>query len=140
MAGVNFSCRDIPISSSAMSLSRSIAPTSSLRRIKKAPSRSIRRGSKFQPPHLISQGMFPLLELAPASRFARDRLLWFLRASPSTTLDKMLIVYYLYTTIIVNKIFSLSPFDLAIPFPAENPACGPEVSPLGGWRANASSF
>ena len=80
---------NLPIPGSPMSLSRSIAPTPPLLGIKKAPSRFIRRGLKIPSPHLIFQGIFPLLELAPASRFARDRLLWFLRASPSTTLDKM---------------------------------------------------
>jgi hypothetical protein len=39
--------------------------------------------------YLIFQGISTLLELAPASRLTRDRLLWLPRASPSATLDKM---------------------------------------------------
>jgi hypothetical protein len=139
MVGTNSSCLNIPISSSALSLSRSIASTPSLGEIKKAPSRFVRRGSIFQPPHLISQGPWSLLELAPASRSTRDRLLWFLRASPSTTLDKMFVVYYLYTIISVKK-FIPCPLRFAFPFPAENSACGPETSPLAGFRAKSSAL
>jgi hypothetical protein len=57
-------------------------------------------------PNLIFQGIATLLELAPASRLKRDRLLWFLRASPSTTLDKTYLLY-LNSIILVKKIFSL---------------------------------
>jgi hypothetical protein len=69
-----------------MPLSISIAFTPS--RNKKAPSRLIRRGFNISSPHLIFQGISTLLELAPASRVLRDRLLWLPRASPSATPDK----------------------------------------------------
>jgi len=39
--------------------------------IKKAPSGAIRRGFSVSSPHLIFQGIFTLLELAPASRMSR---------------------------------------------------------------------
>jgi len=58
-------------------------------RTKKAPSWLIRRGWRLSKSYLIFQGISTLLELAPASRVSRDRLLWLLRASPSATLDKM---------------------------------------------------
>ena len=57
--------------------------------IKKAPSWLIRRGLPKSESYLIFQGISTLLELAPASRRKRDRLLWLLRASPSATLDKI---------------------------------------------------
>jgi hypothetical protein len=52
-------------------------------------------------PHLIFQGFDALLELAPASCLRRDRLLWLLRANPSTTLDKTN-VFYFYSIIFVK--------------------------------------
>jgi len=56
---------------------------------KKSPFLVDKKGLGLIQSYLISQGIATLLELAPASRLKRDRLLWFLRASPSTTLDKM---------------------------------------------------
>ena len=60
-------------------------------------------------PHLIFKGIFTLLELAPASRLWRDRLLWLLRASPSATLDKKIPYftdpYYLCQVIFLSLSF-----------------------------------
>jgi hypothetical protein len=56
---------------------------------KKSPFLVDKKGLGFILSSLIFQGIATLLELAPASRLRRDRLLWLLRASPSTTLDKI---------------------------------------------------
>jgi hypothetical protein len=75
-----------------------------------------KKGLGFVQSDLIFQGITTLLELAPASRLKRDRLLWFLRASPSTTLDKTFI-FYLNSIILVkiNFLFSKKS-SLNIPF------------------------
>jgi hypothetical protein len=57
---------------------------------KKSPLLVNKKGLGFSKSYLIFQGISTLLELAPASRSERDRLLWHLRASPSATLDKIL--------------------------------------------------
>jgi hypothetical protein len=57
----------------------------------------------FASPPLIFPGISTLLELAPASRVARNRLLWLHRASPSTTLDKKAIYNYYFLAINPNN-------------------------------------
>jgi hypothetical protein len=91
--------------------------------VKKAPSRMIRRGFSVSSPHLIFQGEFPLLELAPASRLKRNRLLWLHRASPSATLDKK---------VFLNLQKSTDALDTCQSFSLKQTVCR---RPIGGYRS-----